>query len=62
MHEESMTQTFEGSLADAVRLLEAHFGEVDQQAAVLLANALYACQDRERFAHRAHEGETPYSI
>lgn len=57
-------ETFEDALDHAIRALRERFGEVDQDAAVSLAGALYACQERDRFEQR-REGspeEAPYRI
>jgi hypothetical protein len=53
--------TMEDALDAAERLLRERFGEPDQQATVLLAQALFSVQERERFALREKEGEPPYS-
>jgi hypothetical protein len=50
-------ETFEDALDHAIRSLRERFGEVDQDAAVSLAGALYACQERDRFERRRGEKE-----
>lgn len=54
-------ETFEQALDEAIHILSERFGKPDQGAAIQLANAIYALQERERFEERVDStAEAPY--
>lgn len=44
--------TIEEAIDASIEMLRSRFSDPDQQAVVLLAEALYTCQERERFEAR----------
>jgi hypothetical protein len=54
-------ETLEQALDKAINLLTERFGKADQTAAIHLASALYALQERERFNEsRDDMADVPY--